>query len=166
MFLNFLLGKRELFEADKIAEFINTAHEFDAQRENTKNAGVLLLFKTSEQQTWLIATSERLYCVLDDIKHPKPEIRWTMPRHELVAHDSVSVHIRTRKHTENSGRVDIDGHTGWLFSKSLFATLPIEDAIKALIHIYMIGGPVPEMRIGMTAGGISGWQVKHRPQEA
>jgi hypothetical protein len=163
MLVNFLLGKRELFKQDEIIQFISTAQDFDVQREHIENAGALLLFQTLQQQTWLVATSERLYCVLDDIRRSEPEIRWTMSKTELLTDDNVDVDITTREGSENSGRINIGKHTGWLYSKALFSTVPVEEAIKALIQTCMIGGPAPEVRLDIS---ILGSPAKARPQTA
>lgn len=160
MVLNFLLGKRELLTQEEIVQFIRTA-----ERERADRAGILLIFQTLQQQTWLVATSERLYCVLDDIRRPKPEVRWRMAKSDLVADHDVIVDIATRAYSANSGRVDIGNHTGWLYSKALFSTVPIDEAIKALIHTSMVGG-LSSVRLDISSVGISGFGAKARPQQA
>lgn len=165
MVLNFLLGKRELLTQEEIVQFIRTALEFDIERERTDRAGILLIFQTLQQQTWLVATSERLYCVLDDIRRPKPEVRWIMAKSELVSDHDVIVHIATRRYSENSGRIDIANHTGWLYSKALFSTVSVDEAIKALIHTSMVGGS-SSVRLDISSVTISGFGAKARPQQA
>src|SRR5438034_5041571 len=165
MALNFLLGKRELLTQEEIVQFTTTAPEFDIKRERTEHAGILLIFQTLQQQTWLVATSERLYCVLDDIRRPKPEVRWTMDKSDLVADHDVIVHIAIHDRSERSGRVDIGDHTDWLYSTALFSTVPIDEAIKALIHTSMVGG-ASSVRLDIPSVTISGFGAKARPQEA
>ncbi|SRR6266446_271580 len=163
MLVNFLLGKRELLKREEIVNFVRNASAFDPTNEHTENAGALLLFQTLQQQTWLVATSERLYCVLDDIRRPKPEIRWTMSKSELVTGDNVDVDIATREGAGNSGRINIGKHNDWLYSKALFSTVPVDAAIKALIQTCMIGGPAPEVRLDIS---ILGSPAKARQQTA
>jgi hypothetical protein len=139
MSANFLLGKRDLTGPDEIVEFIKDVPEFDPKTEHPDKSGALLLFRTSQQQTWLVATSERLYCVLDDIRKPHPEVRWVMSKDELVANRELILPISARDYSRNSGRVDIGSHKDWLFTKALFSAVSVEDAIAGLIRKQMVG---------------------------
>ncbi|SRR5216684_2762924 len=137
MLVNFLLGKRDLKGPDEIANFIKNAPEFDPNTEHPEKSGALLLFRTSQQQTWLIATSERLYCILDDVREPKPQIKWVMQKSELVSSGDLIVPISVSEHSRNSGRLDIGTHKNWLFSKALFTATPVEEAVATLIRKQM-----------------------------
>ena|SRR5205807_6696047 len=138
MLVNFLLGKRDLKGPDEIAEFIKNAPEFDPSTEHPDKSGALLLFRTSQQQTWLVATSERLYCVLDDVREAEPQINWVMQKSELVSNGDLIVPISVSEYSRNSGRVNIGTHKNWLFSKALFTAMPVEEAIATLIRKHMI----------------------------
>jgi len=117
---------------DKIKSFIKFSKNYC--REDPKEAQALLIFKTSKQRTWLVSTSERLYCILDDIRITKPRINWSMGRNSLTDNGKVSAKISTRDRSDRTGLVDISSeHRGWLFTKSLFSNKPIDLSIKNLI---------------------------------
>jgi hypothetical protein len=138
MLVNFLLGKRDLLNPEEIAEQVKNAPEFNATKENPATANLLLLFKTSRQQTWLVVTPERLYCILDDVREPRPEVRWSIAKAEIISNGELILPISVREHSRNSGRLDIGSHKNWLFSKALFAAIPVQEAITALIRKQMI----------------------------
>ena len=103
----FLLGRGEFKTADQIIEVVREHSAFDPQREDAAEAEALLIFQTSKQQTWLVATRARLYCVLDDLGKSFTRVQWTMPAEELVSDGEVTVGISTRDKTERTGRLDI-----------------------------------------------------------
>ncbi len=134
----FLLGQQEFLQAGQIAEAIRQSRNFDSTKEDPTLAATLLIFQTSYQQTWLVATRERLYCVLDDLKKSFTRVQWSMARDGLISNGQVSVSIATRDKTDRSGLLDIGEHKGWLFSKKLFADTNIESATRGLISQQML----------------------------
>ena len=62
------IGRSDFASPEEIKEFIRRSKNFDKSKEDPSTAHPLLIFKTSKQQTWLVATPERLYCVLDDLR--------------------------------------------------------------------------------------------------
>ena len=137
----FLLGRGEFKTADQIIEVVREHSAFNPQREDAAEAEALLIFQTSKQQTWLVATKARLYCVLDDLGKSFTRVQWTMPAEELVSDGEVTVGISTRDKTERTGRLDIGEHRGWLFSKKLFTSEPIEARVRDLIARKMVPQP-------------------------
>jgi hypothetical protein len=51
--------------------------DLNTDAEKASKAKALLIFATSQQQTWLVASREKLYCVLDDMKDD-PKIWWDL----------------------------------------------------------------------------------------
>lgn len=83
------------------------------------NEGVrntLLIFKTTTQQTWLVSTSKRLFCLLDEdeTRNNGELIMWQMPIKDSRKN------IQTDPHKKYSGLVSIGERKNWLYSTSLF----------------------------------------------
>ena len=129
------LGYRDFMSKSEITSFIRKSKHFDAQKEDPKDAGALLIFQTSKQQTWIVSTSERLYCILDDIRKDNPNINWSMPKDAILKGNRMTLDITTREKSDKTGLVDIGSkHRNWLFTKWLFENTKIEDRIQDLIY--------------------------------
>src|SRR5258706_6174623 len=118
----FFLGTDEFKSPEEIIELIRTSDQFDAPQEDTAGAEALLVFQTSKQQTWLVATRARLYCVLDDLNKSFTRVQWSISADKLIANGQVAVQISASDKTERTGRLNIGDHRNWLFSKKLFPT--------------------------------------------
>jgi hypothetical protein len=137
--VSFLLGRRPFADKSEIIEFIKNSKHYDAAIEDKSIADALLIFQTSKQQTWLVSNSERLYCILDDLRKDKPNINWAMHKSKVISSGKINLTITSRDETDNSGRVDIGPrHTNWYFTKRLFSNSPVEDFIYALIQKTML----------------------------
>ncbi len=142
---DFFEGRDELLSEKEIIGQIREAPEFDAARETVEKAEALLLFQTSRQQTWLVSTEERLYCLLDDKSKREPELRWVVPRAELVDEGRFVLPIQTRNNSANTGLIDLGPrHANWYFSKSLFDTdtraadVKVASAVEQLVTKKML----------------------------
>ena len=123
----------KFYDEKEIKGIIRTSKNYSSE-ENTDSAEALLIFKTSKQRTWLIATDKRLYCVLDDYRKPQPSVMWSKKRDNIFSQGNMSLNIQTRDYKQNTGLVDIGtDHKDWLFSKSLFINNKISDSIIDLI---------------------------------
>jgi hypothetical protein len=132
---SFLLGRRPFAERSEIIEFVKNSENYDPEKDDLSKADALLIFQTSKQQTWLVSSSERLYCILDDLRKDKPHINWSMPKATIISAGKINLQIKTRDETVNSGLVDIGPtHTNWYFSKRLFSKVPIKKSIYDLIQ--------------------------------
>mgnify|MGYP005813015515 CR=1 FL=1 len=93
------------------------------------SARALLLFQTTTQQTWLVMTERRLYCILDDRRKPAPHINWSMAMSEVVSDGKLQLEISFDEQapvSSKSGLVHFGPkHRNWLYSKKLFASEPI-----------------------------------------
>jgi len=132
---------REDFEAlEGIVRSISNSKNFNPEAENPGEADALLIFSTAKQQAWLVATSERLYGVVDDLRKEKPRINWSIPKRKLVSGESVSAKLISRDKNERSGLIDIgDACTNWLYTKRLFVDDNINRRVRSLIKRKMIG---------------------------
>jgi hypothetical protein len=129
----FFLGQDEFKMPSEIAARITEARAFNPHVEDAKSAEPLLIFQTSKQQTWLVATKARLYCVLDDLPRGFTRVQWSMNADTLVEDGKVIIPISTRDKTDRTGLLDIGMHRGWLFSKKLFTARSIEEELRTLL---------------------------------
>jgi hypothetical protein len=107
---------------------------FDSRRKTPNAARTLLLLQTSRQRTWLVATSERLYCILDDVRKPEPHINWSLPRSAVVSNGEVMLEIRPHDRTAKTGLVDFGPeHRRWLYTRDLFEHGDVTSAIREFL---------------------------------
>jgi hypothetical protein len=134
---------REDFESyEGIVRSISSSKNFNPETENPGDADALLIFSTVKQQAWLVATSERLYGVVDDLRKEKPRINWSTPKRKLVAGENVSAKLISRDKNELSGLIDIgDACSNWLYTKRLFVEDHIKNQVRSLIKRKMIEQP-------------------------
>ncbi len=136
---DFFAGRDVLSTAQEISSFVGRSRAFDAASEDLAKAEVLLLFRTPRQQTWLVTTERRLYCVLDDKAKSQPELRWTLAKADLLDGGSLKLQIEPRDHSERVGLISFGSrHKDWYFSKDLFSGLQVRDAISDLILKKMV----------------------------
>ena len=130
-----LLGYRSFSSEPEIRESIKKSKSHDSSSESLDDAGSLLIFETSRQHTWLVATGERLYFILDDARKPAPEIKRAVRRSDLKARPDGRIAVDTRSKSTSTGLVDVGlRRRGWLYSKDLFSSeRPIEHAIGELL---------------------------------
>lgn len=136
--LNFLLGRGEFKSVEEIKETIRNSKNFDNTEESYDSAEALMIFQTSKQQTWLLASSKRLYCVLDDINKSFTKVQWSLRKDKIIKNNQIKIKITTREYKENTAFLDIGEHTDWLLSKKLFVTENAIDKINNLITRQMI----------------------------
>jgi len=130
-----LLGYREFWAEDRIRKLITKSKKFDGSQESPDDARSLLIFRTSKQQSWLVATPERLYFILDDARKPGPHISRSDSRKSLLNQGSLADIVKARPHTERTGVIEIgQGRRGWYYSRLLFTDRPIEDEVVELLQ--------------------------------
>lgn len=93
-------------------------------------ARALLIFWGPTQKTWLVATNKALYCVFDISKEDKPRIKWRI----LVEQMKDGLPIWVQDYSERTGYVIIDSKNRRKYSRRLFATRPIRDAIRVVLE--------------------------------
>jgi len=118
MKLNELIaGRPDFASKSEVIDFARKSKNFDPADEDLQHADALLIFSTSKQHTWLVATDKRLYCILDDIRKDQPHMNWSMPRRDLIADNDVVVPVASRDKSESTGLLDIgNAHLGWLYT--------------------------------------------------
>ena len=139
-FFNKLLGFRDFSKLGEIKDFISSNYTLD-QDESITNAQELIIFETSRQKTWLIVTSKKMFCVLDDVDKDTFEVRWHLTKDKLVSDNKVILDIKIdHDYKENTGLVDFgQNHREWLYSKKLFPTKDkLKDKIVGLITHKML----------------------------
>jgi hypothetical protein len=88
----------------------------------------LLIFSTSKQQTWLVTDDLSLRCILDDRRKEEPRVQLSIKREEVEP-------LRANyDYSRASGVLHFGGsQKGWLFSKSLFQSVDVTDAVRRLL---------------------------------
>lgn len=132
LFIRDFLGRRDYFSKDEIIEFVKNSKIYDSSREKLDEAAALLIFQTTKQQTWLVSTNEKLYCILDDNRENKPYINWSIPKRVLIEGKRLSNEIKIREHSDEIGMVDIGPEKDLFYSKKLFKKSEIKTSI---VHI-------------------------------
>ena len=134
----FLLGQNEFKSPNEIIQVLRDSPNFDPAKEDTATAEALLIFQTSKQQTWLVATRARLYCVLDDLRRSFTRVQWSIGAEKLTQAGNVAAQVSTLDRTTRTGLLEINERRNWLFSKKLFTNRSLEDEIKGLIRRQML----------------------------
>lgn len=133
---------RGMLGLDQIKWSITNSRNYPSDGTPPMAAEALLIFSTSKQQTWLIATPNRLYCVLDDVRKAGLHINWSMARSRILkANGDIKIDVTARDETKRTGRVDIGPKQNWLFTKALFGKDDPEKRIRELITSAMLANP-------------------------
>jgi WD40 repeat protein/tetratricopeptide (TPR) repeat protein/predicted Rossmann-fold nucleotide-binding protein len=123
---------------DQVLWAITKSKAYNKSSEGSSQPASLLIFKTSTQQTWLVATAARLYIVLDTPAKSYLKVQWSIAKRHLVNDRSVKVRIVITKRTGRAGLVQIGSSRQWFFSRQLFPedTLGrrIEELILSMMH--------------------------------
>lgn len=120
-FLHPILGFRRFTPVDAIKKDI-AAQLFADRHEHISTTGYLLLFSTTRQQTWLIASNHRLFCILDDVAGDGFVTRWELTKHTIIHNGKIILDIRIHEdYSSRSGSIDFgEMHKNWLYSKKIF----------------------------------------------
>lgn len=130
----FLFGARDLLSKADIVAKIASSKNYQMELEEGDDPSSLLLFESSKQHTWLVATGRRLYCILDDIRNPEPKVNWSISRRALVENGTLKIDLKSREKSSTAGLVDIGlKHQNWLFSKKFFTNKDVADEIRDLV---------------------------------
>lgn len=121
--------------ADDIKAHVVHSKSFNAETETLDDATVFLLFHTPKQKTWLVATNERVYCVLDDIGTTEPHINWSEPRDGVIRDGRVVWAIAKTDKSPATGVLTFgELKTPWLYSKDLFTGKDVVSEVKAFVR--------------------------------
>ena len=133
-----LFGRKDFMSGEQIIALVTKSEQFDNEREPREGMASKLIFRTSRQQTWLVSSTQRLYCGLDDLHKGTTHVKWAIPRDEIFQDDQFVLELKSRSKTNDTGLVDIGpNHKDWLYSKCLFEYQSIGDAIQQLLTTTM-----------------------------
>lgn len=133
-----LLGRRDFRQQNEIIRYIMKSKYYSPTLDKINDATALLLYKTSKQQTWLVSTKERLYCILDDNREDNLNINWSVPKKTLISNEKLSDVIRTKSISNGQGLVDIGQEKNLYYSEKLFAKTDIKSKIMQEICSFVI----------------------------
>lgn len=131
---------RQFLTVPEIKAAIKDSKNYTLDGTSPESASALLFFQNSIQQTWLVRSEKRVYCILDDRRKPKEHVSWSMALREIVD-ETGKPKIRitaTELETANdrSGYLNFgDRHNGWLYSKKLFASDKPEERIGRFLTV-------------------------------
>ncbi len=137
MKISSLFDKNAFFRSEQeIQSWIKSSKNYKG--ENPEHTQLLIFFSTSKQRTYLVASQERLYCILDDARKDNPHVNWSMNKEEVMGDDQITLEISTRDKTEKTGLVNFGPkHKNWLYTKSLFVNQDLKASIEHLIKSTM-----------------------------
>src|SRR5436190_19336277 len=115
MKLGQIFGGGRAFETPELIQR-RAALKYAKHGDNFEQARLLLIFESSKQRTWLIASNLALYCVIDRLSEPAGRMRWRIPKKEIISDDEIVLPIVVRDNTANTGYVIIDSKRPRLFS--------------------------------------------------
>lgn len=129
--------KRPFFSVEEIKRFIVQSKNYRLDGTDPLTAVPLLIYQAPFQQTWLVKTIKRLYCILDDLRKAEPNINWSMPMTDVLD-DAGEIKLQIAAHPpsgkdERTGKIDFGPKKDWLYSTKLFTVRSIEDEIRALL---------------------------------
>ena len=131
---DFLPSPSGFRDPDDIQDYVVHSKNFDSSREDPEDANVLLLFHTSKQKTWLVATKERVYCILDDIRKSEPHINWSVTRNRIVDDEAVVWRIDKSDKNSKTGILNFENaKSSWYYSKDLFIGKDVVDEIENFV---------------------------------
>lgn len=96
-------------------EIIEVLNNSGSLTENEVIEKAILIYSTKLQQTWLVSTRNRVFCLVNEngTRDDKQSISWSASKNSLKP-------IRTRKYKKYTGLLDLNNHAGWLYTYSLF----------------------------------------------
>ena len=99
------------------------------QNEPINNAKVLNFFTTSKQRSYLVATDEMVYCIVDDVRKDMPKVNWSERRESFKP-----LTILTHPKTDKTGLVDFGPkHKNWLYTKANFTDSEITSEVSNIL---------------------------------
>ena len=133
-----LAGRPDFAPKIEIIDQVKRSRNFSSNNERLDAADALLIFSTSKQHTWLVATNLRLYCILDDVRRDEPHINWSLPAKRIFSSQRYILKITVQDKSSLTGTITIEGISRpWLFTKRLFNGSPIEESIRQLAERVM-----------------------------
>lgn len=132
-------GGRPFYTVAQIRDVITQSLNYSSHDGTAPAAArALLLFQTSTQQTWLVRTERRLYCILDDRRKSSPHINWSMATADIVADGKLELEVSFDERSPVSSKSGLvhfgPKHRNWLYSKKLFASEPVAEQLDRFLR--------------------------------
>jgi hypothetical protein len=126
-----LLGRDDFKSRDEIVDVLRNSGT--ATGDDLASAETLLIFQTSSQQTWLVATNRALYCVLDDLNKNSTNVQWAVSSADLHRVGDHLAEVSALDKNDRVGLLNVGKHTNWLYSKKLFANDNVVNRLSRMV---------------------------------
>ncbi len=135
--LNSIIGYRDFASEQEIKAHIKKSPSYSLEEENDEK-NLMLLFHTTKQKTWIVASKMRLYCILDDVRKERPKITWSIPKVDIIEEEDLKIEIKARNRIQKkrTGSIDFgEDHQRWLYSRDLLgnsesAKMKVQEFLK------------------------------------
>lgn len=126
-FSDFFDNKAKFRNVQDVKLAIKTSKSY--KNEPVETAKVLNFFSTSKQKSYLVATDEMVYCIVDDARKKQPKVNWSERKSKFI-----EVEISTTPKTDKTSLVNFgENHKHWLCTKSIFADNTIENKVSEIL---------------------------------
>ena len=130
---SFYKGLRDFLSASDISTTIKKSKRFDGSKENIENVKVVQLLDAEKQRTYLVATPENVYKVVDDRRKKGPVVTWSRPVSKVAPNREWKVHIEPYRRTTDYVTISgLPGHSN-LVSRKLFKNISLTSALNNLV---------------------------------
>ncbi len=132
-------GKRAFLGKPDIIGYLRESNNYTPD-EDLGSADGFILFDSSLQRIWLLATRYRLYSVTDDIRKREPVINWSISRSRIVNTGGASLSLKTFTLDRGEALIDIGYRPGTRYSPELFKDKDLKERILKLVQDKLLRG--------------------------
>jgi len=132
-FQNLYKGLRDFSVNPQVIKTIQNSKRYQPNSEDLSKARMVQLLESRNQRTYLVATNENLYKIIDDRRRNGPKVAWSRSLSSIAPNHQLAVHIEPYKRTIDRLVIDNLPEKQNLVSKKLFRNIELETALKKLV---------------------------------
>lgn len=125
-------GYRPFSSEEEIIATVKTSKFFDENTEDIKKAKKIQLFETIKQRTFLVATSKRIYKIVDDRRFDKPKLSWSRKINLIFEAGKFKGSLIKRNANTSVLTIEAMPNKTNLVSTKLFANIDFNHAVENL----------------------------------
>lgn len=114
--------RRWFLSQDDVKAAITNSRHYGEDGTDPKLASALLFYQTADQQTWLVRTPKRVYCVLDELADTTPHINWSLELSAFSGESPVTIREAEPQNSYFGHVVFAPRPEIWFYSKKFFAS--------------------------------------------